>query len=139
MEDINSRETLFTKIVTGEIPASKVYEDEKHLAFLSIQPFERGHTVVIPKKPYQTLFEMPENEYLELQKVILKIVKHYKEVLNCDIAIAQKNGKIAEQDVPHAHFHVIPRKDSTKKFFNEKNYEKLLGNELQNISLKLKL
>ena len=138
MIDITKRETLFTKIVEKEIPSWVVYEDDKHLAFLNIFPFEKGHTLVIPKKPYETIMEMPEDEYLDLQKIVLKVSKHLKIDLKCDISIAQKNGKIGEQDIPHVHVHVIPRRDSSKKFYNEKRPDKYLGNEMDNYRNKLK-
>ena len=67
-------ETIFSKIIKGEIPSYKIYEDEKHLAFLDISPFEKGHTLVIPKKEdYQTIFDMPEEEFVELIKIVKKL------------------------------------------------------------------
>lgn len=137
MDEINKRETLFTKIVRGDIPSFKIYEDEKHLAFLDIMPFEKGHTLVIPKKPYETIMEMPEDEFLELQKVVLKIAKHYEETLHCGINIWQNNKEISGQEIPHVHFHIIPRK--IKKNAYVKQDEKYLGNEMENYAKKLKL
>ncbi len=139
MDKIDKRETIFTKVIKGEIPTYKLYEDEKNMALLNIVPQERGHTLVIPKKPYETIMEMPENEYLELQKLVHKVSIHLQTILKCDIAIAQKNGKIAEQDIPHVHFHIIPRKDKSRKFFNENKPDKILGNELEKYAKKLKL
>ena len=101
--------SIFTKIIQREIPASIIYEDEKHIAFLDISPFEKGHTLVVPKKEYETIFDMPEDEYIELQKVVLKIAKHYESVLNCGINILQNNKAVAGQSVFHVHFHIIPR------------------------------
>jgi histidine triad (HIT) family protein len=107
--------SLFTKIIAREIPASIIYEDENHLAFLDINPMEKWHTLVIPKKEYETIMNMPEWEYLELQRVIFLIAKHYEVTLWCGINIIQNNKTIAGQDVMHVHFHVIPR--SVKKDF----------------------
>lgn len=107
--------SLFTKIIAREIPASIIYEDENHLAFLDINPMEKWHTLVIPKKEYETIINMPEWEYLELQRVIFLIAKHYEVTLWCGINIIQNNKTIAGQDVMHVHFHVIPR--SVKKDF----------------------
>ena len=135
--DLN-RETLFTKIVKGEIPSSKIYEDENHYAFLDIGPFEKGHTLVIPKLPYQTIMQMPEDEFLELQKVILKIAKHFEQTLNCGINIWQNNKKIAGQEVDHVHFHIIPRLEK-KKAYKLENSVKYLKNEMENYKNKLKL
>lgn len=101
--------TLFTKIINREIPASIIYEDENHIAFLDINPFEKWHTLVVPKKEYETIFHMPEDKYLELQKIVLKIAKHYESLLWCWINIVQNNKEIAWQSVFHVHFHIIPR------------------------------
>jgi histidine triad (HIT) family protein len=82
---------------------------------LDINPMEKWHTLVIPKKEYETIINMPEWEYLELQRVIFLIAKHYEVTLWCGINIIQNNKTIAGQDVMHVHFHVIPR--SVKKDF----------------------
>jgi len=109
--------SIFTKIIEREIPASIIYEDEKHIAFLDLNPLEKGHTLVIPKKEYETIFDMPEDEFLELQKIVLKISKHFENVLWSWINILQSNKAIAWQEVFHVHFHVVPRL-TEKKVFN---------------------
>lgn len=131
------KETIFTKIVNREIPSEIIYEDEKHIAFLDITPFEKGHTLVIPKKPYETILEMPENEYIELQKVVLKLAKHFDNVLKCGINIWQNNKELAGQEVNHVHFHIVPRKEIKKAYYDtyKENY---LGNEMRNYKNKLK-
>jgi len=101
--------SLFTKIIQREIPASIIYEDENHIAFLDINPMEKWHTLVVPKKEYETIFDMPEWEFLELQKIVYKISKHYENILDCGINILQNNKTVAGQEVMHVHFHVIPR------------------------------
>lgn len=137
MEDINKRETLFTKIVKREIPSFKIYEDQDHFAFLDIVPFEKGHTLVIPKKPYETIMEMPELEYLELQKIVRSIAIHYEKTLKCGINIWQDNKEITGQEVPHVHFHIVPRRRSKNAYVRQD--EKYLNNEMLNYSNKLKL
>jgi histidine triad (HIT) family protein len=137
MKDIAQRETLFTKIVKGEIPSFKIYEDEDHFAFLDIVPFEKGHTLVIPKIPYETIMEMPEQEYVELQKVVRKLAIHYEKTLGCGINIWQNNKEIAGQEVPHVHFHIVPRRRSKNAYVRQD--EKYLGQEMINYSQKLKL
>jgi histidine triad (HIT) family protein len=132
------RETIFTKIVNKEIPASIIYEDENHLAFLDINPFEKGHTLVIPKKSYRNIFEMSEKEYLNLQKAIFKVANHLKEKLNCDLNIIQNNGVLAGQEVDHIHFHLIPRKEK-KNLYCSNNNDKYLDNEIKNYELLLKI
>lgn len=105
--------SIFTKIINREIPAAIIYEDDHHIAFLDIAPFEKGHTLVVPKKEYATIFDMPEEEYLELQKIVLKIAKHYERVLDCGLNIIQNNKEIAGQSVFHVHFHIVPRRNKT--------------------------
>lgn len=130
--------TLFTKIIQGEIPSYKIYEDENHFAFLDIAPFEKGHTLVIPKKEYATIFDIPEDEFVELMKVVKKIATHYKEVLGVDINIIQNNGSLAHQEVEHLHFHIIPRKEN-KKLYALENGVKYLEDEAENFMNRLRL
>ncbi len=113
--------TIFEKIIDREIPAEIIYEDEKSIAFLNAFPFEKGHTLVIPKKPYVTIFDMPEEEFLELQKVIYKVAKNISKKTKKDIAIYQRNGADAGQEVQHVHFHIVPRyeAESDKPLFND--------------------
>ena len=125
--------TIFTKIINREIPASIVYEDESHIAFLDISPFTKGHTLVIPKKEYQRFTDMPENEYCELQRIVQKLSKHYKEIFSCNIG-----SVIYGEDVPHAHIHVFPiTKDiNVFNFSNTQSYEE---SEMEEFKNKLKL
>lgn len=130
-------ETIFTKIIKGEIPCAKIYEDEHVFAFLDINPINPGHTLVIPKEPYENIFEIPD-EVLEKMIVIAKqIAIKQKEVLNADgINIGMNNGKDAGQEVFHAHIHVIPRyKDDGYKLWHGKVYE----SEEQKIEIQEKL
>ncbi len=130
--------TIFTKIIRREIPASIVYEDDTHIAFLDINPFEKWHTLVVPKKEYETIFDMPEYEYLELQKIVLKIAKHYESLLWCGINIVQNNKTIAWQSVFHVHFHIIPRTQDTWFVFFE-NYTQYTDWEMNIYQEKLTL
>ena len=129
---------IFEKIITREIPAYIIYEDEKHLAFLDIMPFEKGHTLVIPKKPYVTIFEMNEDEFTELMRIVYKIANHYEKELGCGINIWQNNKKVSGQEIPHVHFHVIPRRISKPTYHLDKR-EKYLNNEIENYHKRLKL
>lgn len=130
--------TIFTKIIQGEIPSYKIYEDENTFAFLDIAPFEKGHTLVIPKKEYKTVFDIPEDEFLELMKVVKKIATHYREVLGCDVNIIQNNGPLAHQEIEHLHFHVIPRLEN-KRLYALENGTKYLENEAENFMNRLRL
>lgn len=109
--------SIFTKIIQKKVPAHIIYEDESHIAFLDINPMEKWHVLVVPKKEYETIFDMTENEYIQLQKIVLKVAKHLEKTLNCGINIFQNNREIAWQDVMHVHFHVIPRREK-KDFLN---------------------
>ena len=101
---------VFCKIVAGEIPAYKVYEDDKILAFLDAQPINFGHTLIIPKKHYQSLEEIPEEELESLILVAKKLGAIFKANLKIEgYNLSLNNGKVAGQEVPHLHFHLIPR------------------------------
>lgn len=103
-------ECLFCKIVNGEIPSKEVYSDGDFLAFLDINPRNPGHTLVIPRRHYSTILEMPDNEVGNLLKIVKKIAIAVKKGTNADgISICQSNGRAAGQVIPHVHFHVIPR------------------------------
>jgi histidine triad (HIT) family protein len=116
---------IFCKIVNNEIPSSKVYEDDKILAFLDIGPVNKGHTLVIPKKHFETLLDMPDNLLAELIKVTKKVAKAVIKVARTDsFNIMQSNKQAAGQIVPHFHLHIIPRfKDDGLKHWLGKKYE----------------
>ncbi|MBU3922768.1 HIT family protein [Patescibacteria group bacterium] len=101
---------IFCKIAKKEIPSEKIYENDKVFCFLDINPVSKGHTLVISKKHYENIFDIPENELKELISVVKKISKKRKKELNADgINLFNANGKIAEQSVSHFHIHIIPR------------------------------
>jgi histidine triad (HIT) family protein len=100
---------IFCKIVRGEIPCYSVYENNFVKAFLDINPWTRGHTLVIPKKHYENIFDITEDELKEIISVVKKISVAYKKIFNCDINLIQSNGKNAQQEVFHFHMHIIPR------------------------------
>lgn len=128
-------ETIFTKIINREIPANIIYEDENTLAFLDIFPFEKGHTLVIPKKSYERITDMPEDEYINLQKVVLKISKNNKEKLKKNVGTL-----VFGEEVPHVHVHIFPiTKDLDVFNFSMNKRAKYLGNEAQNYKNVLKL
>ena len=104
------KDCLFCKIVAGEIPSHKVYEDDKFLAFLDINPINKGHTLVIPKEHSYNLITMDDELAGEMMKVIKKLAQHIKEKLNADgINIIFNNEKSAGQIIFHTHAHIIPR------------------------------
>ena len=96
--------SIFTKIVKGEIPSYKVYEDKNFLAFLDINPLKKGHTLVIPKKEVDYIFDIDSKEYQNLWKTAKKIALGMKKVIECNrISIV-----VMGLEVPHAHIHLIP-------------------------------
>lgn len=101
---------IFCKIVRGEIPCFKVYEDERVLAFEDINPISEGHTLVIPKKHAENLWEIPTEDLAAIHLASKKIIHAIKEALNPDgVAVLQLNGKGANQLVMHYHLHLMPR------------------------------
>jgi histidine triad (HIT) family protein len=95
--------SVFTKIINGEIPCHKIYEDDKVLAFLDIHPSQPGHTLVVPKKQVDLIWDLPNDTYQNLWSVAQKIAKHLTEQLNKRIGVV-----VDGTGVPHAHIHLIP-------------------------------
>lgn len=101
---------VFCQIISGDIPAHKVYEDENFLAFLDIKPINPGHTLIIPKNHYANLSEIPDTELSSIILIVKKVAALLAEKLNfTDYTISENNGPLAGQSVPHFHFHIIPR------------------------------
>ncbi len=96
--------SIFSKIIKGEIPAHKIYEDDKTIAFLDIHPKTAGHTLVVPKNQIDELQDLPDDDYIALMKVVKKVARRQKEILG-----AKRIGlEVIGIDVPHAHVHVFP-------------------------------
>lgn len=109
--------TIFSKIASGEIPSYKVAEDDRHYAFLDINPVAPGHTLVIPKKEVDYIFDLTDEEYTALQLFAKKVAAAMKKALPCErIGVA-----VIGLEVPHAHIHLVPiNKESDMNFFKEK-------------------
>ena len=106
---------IFCKILNGEIPSNKVFENDNFIAILDAFPANEGHTLVIPKKHYENIFEIDENTLKEGYAIAKKIATSIKKSLNIeDINILQNNGALAGQTVNHFHIHIIPRKENDK-------------------------
>jgi histidine triad (HIT) family protein len=104
-----SESCIFCKIVREEAPASIVYEDDKVIAFMSIQPINVGHTLVVPKNHYENVYEIPEEEVAYLYKIVKKLSHAVKKAVNAEgIRIVQNNGAAAGQVIFHLHVHIIP-------------------------------
>lgn len=96
--------TVFTKILAGELPCQKVWEDEQHLAFLDIRPVRAGHTLVIPKREVSYLFDMEPAEYTALWNAVRTVERKLKRELGCERVVVTVIG----WEVPHVHVHLIP-------------------------------
>lgn len=106
---------IFCKIVAGELPAAKLYEDDKTLAFMDINPINDGHALIIPKAHRETLFEMDADTLSAVSRTTLKVATAVKEALAPEgLNIFQANGAVAGQTVFHFHFHVLPRNSNDR-------------------------
>lgn len=115
---------VFCKIVKKEIPSDKIYEDDKFFAFLDINPNNPGHSLIIPKKHYENIYDLPDEVLSEIAPLIKKIAIAVKKSVNADgINIGMNNDGAAGQIVHHAHFHVIPRfADDGLHHWRDKSY-----------------
>ncbi len=95
--------TVFTKIIKGELPSYKIYEDDKTYAFLDIEPETPGHTLVVPKVEVDKIYDLEPEDYDAVMATVKKLAKHFDEVLGKRTMI-----KIVGIDVPHAHVHLLP-------------------------------
>lgn len=102
-------QNIFARILRGELPAIKVYEDEQVLAFMDIMPQADGHTLVIPKSPAVTLLDLDPQVAAYTIQVVQKVAKAMEKALGLEgIVLMQLSGAAAGQTVPHVHFHLIP-------------------------------
>ena len=101
---------IFAKILRGEIPSVTVYEDDQTLAFMDVMPQAEGHTLVIPKAPAESLFDLSPDMAASLIKTTQKVAKAVRTAMACEgIMLFQLNGAAAGQSVFHIHFHIVPR------------------------------
>jgi histidine triad (HIT) family protein len=106
-------ETIFSKIIRGEIPCHKVYEDDSVLAFLDVNPLSPGHTLVIPKEPIATLDALSDDAAAAIGRVLPRISRAVLRATGAkDFNVLQNNGAAAHQAVFHVHFHIIPKLDA---------------------------
>jgi histidine triad (HIT) family protein len=101
---------IFCRIIRGEIPSAKVYEDDNSFAFLDIGPLSWGHTLLIPKKHYELITQMPADELRALASVLPRLSAAVIQAAAAEgLNVLQNNGVVSGQAVPHLHFHLIPR------------------------------
>jgi histidine triad (HIT) family protein len=116
-----STDCIFCKIVAGEIPSTRVYEDDEVLAFMDIGPLVKGHTLVIPRAHHDPLIATPEPLLARLIGVVRRVAAAQVKGLGAEgVNVTQANGACAGQVVPHIHFHVIPRYRDDGYSFNWK-------------------
>ena len=103
-------DTIFTRIIRGEIPCARVYEDDHVLAFLDIAPLSPGHTLVIPKEPAATLDQLSDDAAAAIGRVLPRIARAVLAATGATAYnVLQNNGAAAHQAVFHVHFHIIPK------------------------------
>jgi len=101
---------IFCKIISGEIPSVEIYEDDRVLAFMDINPLNDGHILIIPKAHAATIHEISEADFLAVMSATHKLAAAVQKTLGPDgINILQLNGEAANQVVPHLHVHIVPR------------------------------
>ncbi len=105
-----TEDCIFCKIVKGDIPCAKIFEDEKVVSFLDIGPANKGHALIVTKEHYETLLDVPDEVLDDLMNKAKKISRAMSSAIGAEgINILMNNKKVAGQLVPHAHVHIIPR------------------------------
>jgi histidine triad (HIT) family protein len=106
-------DTIFGKILAGQIPCHKVFEDDKVLAFLDINPLSAGHTLVIPKEPAETMDQLSDASAAALGRVLPRLCRAVVAVTGVrQYNVLENNGSAAHQAIAHVHFHIIPKPNS---------------------------
>lgn len=122
--------SIFTKIVRGEVPCYKIYEDERTFAFLDIEPEAPGHTLVVPKVEVGKIYELSDEDYRAVMATVKMLAKHYDEVLGERMML-----KVVGVDVPHAHVHILPASAEQ----TERQTLKMTPEEMEKIAEKLRV
>ena len=113
---------IFARILRGEVPAHKVFEDTHTLAFMDVMPQAEGHTLVIPKWAAENLFDLPQESLVETILTTQRVARAVKKAFDAPgIMIAQLNGRDAGQSVFHTHFHIVPRYDGIDLRFHARD------------------
>jgi histidine triad (HIT) family protein len=132
---------IFCKIISKKSPCWKIYEDDLVIAFLDIYPACEGHTLVVPKKHYKDIYDIPEIYLERIVSVCKRLAIQYKKTLGVKaVNLVHGSGKDAQQDVFHFHFHIIPRRDAKKDNFimHYDPKHKELANKFETIMKKIK-
>ena len=137
LKRVAEKDCIFCKIVAGKLPSHIVYSDKGHVAFLDINPFSPGHTLVCPRRHGETLWDMDEKEIAEVFKTAARVSMAVVAATKADgFRIMQNNGEAANQAVAHIHVHVIPNKLEDKgKFMNRR---KMSDEEMAKVAAAIK-
>lgn len=126
--------SIFTKIINGEIPCQKIYEDDRTIAFLSIQPFAEGHTLVVPKTQVNQIWDLSNDDYNNLMRVVKIVGVHLRKASGKDrVGIAVKGF-----EVPHVHVHLVPMSEGEHVSLDVNDVPIADSNELEKIAEKLR-
>jgi histidine triad (HIT) family protein len=133
-------ECIFCKIVQGQIPATKVLEDDHSIAFLDIGPLAKGHILLIPKAHAETMDDLSALQAGQMMANLPALVKAVQAATGCEgVNVLQNNGKVAHQEVMHVHVHVIPRTSGDSFRFNwPAMRDAYSGSEVQELAEKIK-
>lgn len=124
--------TIFSKIISGEIPCYKIAEDDRHFAFLDINPVAPGHTLVVPKREVSYLFDLTDEEYVALELFAKRVAEGLREAMPC-----KRIGEaVIGLEVPHAHIHLIPINTERDMDFSHK--QSLPGEQMASICARIK-
>lgn len=108
---MSAGESIFTKIVKGQIPCHRIFENDRVLAFLDVNPLAEGHTLVVPKRQVERLEDLPPEDAAEIARHLGTIARRVLAATGAEgYNILQNNGRVSGQVVPHVHFHIIPRR-----------------------------
>jgi len=133
-----SNDCVFCKIVSGELPSTKLYEDDDVLAFLDISPAAKGHALVIPKAHHETIKDIPAELLGKVSAVVKQIAQALFAGLGAEgVNVGQANGPVAGQVVPHIHFHVIPRRTDDGLTFAWSHQKYADSAEMQQLAAKI--
>lgn len=127
------QDSIFTKIITGEIPCHKIYEDERTFVFLDIHPLQPGHTLVVPKNPVEFVWDLPQEDFVALNLTAQKVALRLREVTGKPYV----NEMVVGVDVPHAHIHLIPFTVSSELRAEQDQSKEPNHDELAEIAAKL--
>ena len=110
---------IFCKIISGEEPSVQLYADDDAIAFMDKYPANDGHCLVIPKRHYQTIFDMPAEDFAAVARTVVKVATGVRRGLQPGgLSLVQANGPIAGQSVMHVHVHVLPRRPDDNLLIN---------------------